>query len=480
MSLYKFKSKFSTLVLSSGLLCVLGLTAFYFSKNATTLYLNDAIDLPQGVISPPKINDEESDSITVINFQVGLGSIAKTIEALLSDKLEYEFEVPVVGKFNTSMLVKDIKIYRIDNERARVTSNVSVSVTKPSGFRIDIEGYSQADTAFAVNQNWEVEFSGPKTKLRILKPFDAPEFITNHIEAWIDEFLYKFKLPLKGCVESSWKNAQRPLLLDAPLNAAIYFKPKVALLGGVLLDEKTNSLVVGAGLKFQAHGVIGTAAEKQGDVDTSPAIVVNNQLESLSQICLPLSFEISKLAEICPKVMALGDDGSVEINKIKFSDKDGQLWMRADLIAHLPSQAGAVPIKTLKGRLVASLKVGSSKLEEIEVQDFSISSETNSLLVDHIGPTLTEAFKDSIISGINKSLRDISAGATAQLENDSNQSLINLRDSWAASSSEWGDLAKSSKPEVSCLKITPQKIRVDKGYLNITLNVESRLSLVVE
>jgi hypothetical protein len=448
----------------------------------------DNTTLPHGSVEEPVALPADITSNIRIDLRLSLSGIANAANKLIPWKQSINLaDPPTRGELTRSK----VEIYRASVDRMGIRGKSYFQGELKKGIWTVKSATAKLDgssVALSLDSNWDWKCSpnivGEITEMDVAM---APDWLgvwvaNRFVPDMVKGYNQMGAVPLRPLMEGVWKGADQTMTISEKPHVMVGLRPHAVVLGGPVIDEPTNDLVVNVGMDVQSWCSLDSAGSgiKLPPAPPLPPLNKTGVQPSPTQLNLPFFLNIKDLSRLFqPQTIPLGD-GKVEIQSLELSDKDGMLYAKLHVAIDLPSEKRSVLFKAVKGTLMVQGKPSCDPATgELRLEGFSFTPRSDSILVNILGKGASAALKQQI----ELLLPPLSGGfrnrCETYLNHESEKFLVAQITQWADAVPDFAEQIRSAKPVIKNVKIIPQQVEALKGHLIIRLRANADLGLSI-
>ncbi len=445
--------------------------------------------LPQGPVVPPESLPENTESNIRLDLRMNLRGLQETTNKLVPWKCPIQLaDPPADGMLSRS----EIKLYRAGLDRIGIMGTAYFQgILKKWLFTLRSAAVELGGSSISlgINNDWSWN-SSPNLVGKFTKADVA--CVPDWLAAWVlnvllKDFLEGFNqtgaIPFRPLVDGVWKMANQDLAITDNPRVVVGLRPKAVMLGGPIIDEPTNDLVVNIGVDMQSWCSIDSAGSgiHIHPAGPLPDLKKTGVLPSSTRLQLPFILNIGDMSRLFQPQTFPVNDGKVNVRSLDLSEKDGMLYAKLHVAIDIPTGFLSVFPKTVRGTLMVQAKPSCDpSTGELQLQDLTLTAKSDSILVELLGNGAGMAFKRQIelllplLSGgfINR--------VNATINQEATKFLMTQIPQWAGSVPDFSEQIRSARPTVRNVHLMPQNISAKQGYLIIVILANADLGLSID
>ena len=455
----------------------------------------DDTPLPQGPINEPVVDARDSTSRLRVGIRVKLKALERAINKLPGFPQTFPIKVP---EGSGTLTRSNVEISRAEVDRLGLSGTVKFEgeLEGPAWTKVRMvrAAYTGSSVALRVKENWDLDLS-PDIKAEVMDvnlgviSIPVPDGISKwalnkYVVPSLTKQAGQFPIPpLNPIVEQAWKDAnfefpirQDPLIL-------VGHRPIRAYLGGPVIDESTQSLVLNLGLELRSWCTMKAVGEPSHPVVIAPLLPLARQPldQSTTVLRVPLMVNLDVLAKMFKPQTASFGSGNMQIRSLELSDKDGEIHARLNVDFDTPSGILGLLPRASKGTLVVKAKPSCDpKTGELRLNGLRFTPASNSILMNHLGENASgvlEANMEKLVPVFSGWLKNrVESEVNAKAE----EFLAPQIKQWVKANPDFRDLLRTTRSQVGNIQIKPIKLESQTGYLFLVLSAKADLGISID
>jgi len=444
----------------------------------------DDSPLPRGVRVEPEIEPELSQSRIRVPIRFTLPSLQRLVSRQSNRQIPVLGGVVELGELRLAATTKE-KLVVTGTGDFLGTVRTPIGQLEITAMRFNINrtrGYFVLSPDLVLRLEADVKSKIERLKARSWVPDIILKEIGDYLylDSAIQRALQKVAFPLAGPAQAALQMVDGEVKVRIDPARPIVSRVESSFVSRPRITRHSGDLTLTIGLDVRAEGSAFPVVAQRTDSEPKGPIIVDEGELTVSDFNVPLVIDIDELERLWKPVSVHMSYGTCRVERAQFSEKDGQLFMKA-VIAFEPQAWASMLLRRVETIVLLSCRpVCGEKTGRLAIKELAFTAKSDALLVEWLGAAVPPMLLDAIQQAVPILIDSVVLHAQGWV-NDSAQGYVRaMIEEWKRDKSDYQEIVRDVRPTVESCSLRVSHVRLADGFLTVGVHGTAVLGIKLE